>query len=95
MRNMERSDLKGGMVVETLNKNRYVVINKHTAIREGQFLTLDEYQDDFIRKGSNGMHPFDIKKVFDVQSGYGCMVNKLKNAVGLMWEDKSFAITKE
>ena len=63
MINFTKKDLKNGMVVETREGNRYMVVGD-SLMRDVGYLPLSLYNDD-LRENNNSQ--FDIMKVYDVQ----------------------------
>ena len=63
MINFTKKDLKNGMVVETREGNRYMVVGD-SLMRDVGYLPLSLYNDD-LREDSDSK--FDIMKVYDVQ----------------------------
>lgn len=65
-----KKDLKNGMVVETRDKHRYIVVGDRLMGHDG-FLRLNDYSQDLcdlddLFTTKEGLSPYDIMLVFDV-----------------------------
>ena len=80
-RNMTKDKLKNGMVVETRNGNRYIVINDKF-VRKNGWITFDGYKSDLVCTSDGAL---DIVKVFMPHSA-DLIVTFLKEYdYGLCW----------
>ena len=86
MINFTKKDLKNGMVVETREGNRYMVIGDRI-MRDVGYIPLNLYTDD-LREASNSQ--FDIMKVYDVQ--YHLNLNDNEYALWERPNDRDIAI---
>ena len=72
---MKKSELKSGMVVESRNGNRYVLIEifgELTLVRDGGWNYIDNYNEDL----NNSIHDLDIVNVYDgIRAGFEEITN--------------------
>lgn len=81
----KKSDLESGMVIETKNKRRYLVVNKDIMIGSDGFLDLNHYNES-LKEIERIFKDWDIDKVFKpkrITFGFNQMVNCSET---LLWE---------
>lgn len=81
----KKSDLESGMVIETRNKRRYLVVNKDIMIGSDGFLDLNHYNES-LKEIERIFKDWDIDKVFKpkrITFGFNRMVNCSET---LLWE---------
>lgn len=75
---MTKDKLTNGMIVETRNGNRYIVVNDVLMRREG-YMNKSDLDDNL--KARNGMDSLDIMKVYE-----GINILNLDEADVILWE---------
>ena len=87
MKNFTKSDLQNGMVVETREKERYMVVGDKI-INDYGFMALSSYEENLTLtvKLTEGDDDFDIIKIYDKVTSFNRM-NYLEELT-LLWERK-------
>ena len=89
MKNFTKSDLQNGMVVETREEERYMVVGDKFIHNNG-FMRIKTYQENLKYMSDND---FDIIKVYDRVTSFDQM--KYLENLTLLWERKDEMETKE
>ena len=83
MKNFTKSDLQNGMVVETREKERYMVVGDKIINNYG-FMNLSSYEENLTL--TEGDDDFDIIKIYDKVTSFN-KINYLEE-LRLLWERK-------
>ena len=98
MKNFTKSDLQNGMVVETREKERYMVVGDKI-INDYGFMALSSYEENLTLtvKLTEGDDDFDIIKIYDKVTSFNRMnyLEELRLLCRLLWERKDEMETKE
>lgn len=81
---MTKDMLKSGMVVETKERGRWLVVND-TMINTSEHMIISKYEEDLTYYFNDA---FTITKVFDIQLPHLTHVHKLSQAENMVWKRK-------
>ena len=79
---MTKNMLKSGMVVETKERGRWLVVND-TMINTSSHMIVSKYEEDLTYYIDD---VYTITKVFDVQLPHLTQIHKLSQAENMIWE---------